>query len=146
MFDILYPWIKAIHIIAVIFWMAGLLYMPRLFVYHSSSISGGELERKMIESAAKLQSIIMTPAMIVAVLMGLILIGYNVVSLTTTFWLPLKLVLVFSLIGFHGHLTSMRKKFAAGQRPKSEKYFRMINEIPSILTIFIVILVIVKPF
>lgn len=145
MFD-LYLWIKAVHIIAVIFWMAGLLYMPRLFVYHSSSIVGGELEAKMIESAAKLQRIIMTPAMLVAVLMGLILIGYNAESLTTTLWLPLKLVLVFSLVAFHGYLTSMRKKFAAGERPKTEKFFRMINEIPSILTIFIVILVIVKPF
>jgi len=146
MFDILYPWLKSLHVISVIFWMAGLLYMPRLFVYHSSSIEGGELEAKMIESAAKLQRIIMTPAMMVAVVMGLILIGYNAASLTTTFWLPLKLILVFSLVGFHVYLTSMRKKFAAGARPKSEKYFRMINEIPSILTIFIVILVIVKPF
>jgi len=142
----LYLWVKAIHIISVIFWMAGLLYMPRLFVYHSSSIEGGELEAKMIESAEKLQRIIMTPAMIAALLMGLILIGYNVPSLTGSFWLPMKLVLVFSLIGFHGYLTTTRKKFAAGERPKSEKFFRMINEIPSILTIFIVILVIIKPF
>jgi len=145
MFD-LYLWVKAIHIIAVIFWMAGLLYMPRLFVYHSASIKGGELEAKMIESAAKLQRIIMTPAMIVAVLMGLILLGYNAGNLTSTFWLPIKLILVFSLVGFHGYLTSTRKKFANGARPKSEKFFRMINEIPSILTIFIVILVILKPF
>jgi len=145
MFD-LYLWVKAFHIIAVIFWMAGLLYMPRLFVYHSASIPGGELEAKMIESAAKLQRIIMTPAMLVAVVLGLVLVGYNSASLTTTFWLPLKLILVFSLVGFHGYLTSTRKKFAAGERPKSEKYFRMINEIPSILTIFIVIFVIVKPF
>ena len=145
MFD-LYLWVKAIHIIAVIFWMAGLLYMPRLFVYHSASIKGGELEAKMIESAAKLQRIIMTPAMIVAVLMGLILVGYNAENLISTFWLPVKLILVFSLVGFHGYLTSTRKKFANGARPKSEKFFRMINEIPSILTIFIVILVILKPF
>ncbi len=145
MFDI-WLWIKAIHVIAVIFWMAGLLYMPRLFVYHSSSVKGGELEAKMIESAEKLQRIIMTPAMVVAVLMGLSLVWYNAASLTTTLWLPLKLVLVFSLVGFHGYLTSTRKKFAAGQRPKTEKHFRMINEIPSIFTIFIVMLVIIKPF
>ncbi|MEP1230176.1 MAG: protoporphyrinogen oxidase HemJ [Litorimonas sp.] len=142
----LYLWIKAIHIIAVVFWMAGLLYMPRLFVYHSSSVKGGELETKMIESAEKLQRIIMTPAMICAVLMGLILVVYNAASLTTTFWLPLKLIFVFSLVGFHGYLTATRKKFAHGERPKSEKFFRMINEIPSILTIFIVLLVVLKPF
>lgn len=145
MFDI-YLWVKALHIIAVIFWMAGLLYMPRLFVYHSASIPGGELEAKMIESAANLQRIIMTPAMIAAVIFGVVLIGYNANALGTTIWLPAKLALVFLLIAFHAHLTGMRKKFANGERPKSEKYFRIINEIPSILTIFIVIIVIVKPF
>ena len=142
----LYLWVKAFHLIAVIFWMAGLLYMPRLFVYHSSSVQGGELEAKMIESAEKLNRIIMTPAMMVAVIMGIILIGYNVGNLTTTIWLPAKLILVFSLVYFHIYLSKMRKLFAQGERPKSEKFFRMINEIPSILTIFIVIFVIVKPF
>ena len=142
----LYLWVKAFHLIAVIFWMAGLLYMPRLFVYHSSSAQGGELEAKMIESAEKLNRIIMTPAMMAAVIMGVILIGYNVSNLTTTFWLPAKLILVFSLVYFHIYLSRMRKLFAQGERPKSEKFFRMINEIPSILTIFIVIFVIVKPF
>jgi len=139
----LYNWIKAAHIIAVIFWMAGLLYMPRLFVYHSSSKPGGELEAKMIEAAAKLQKIILNPAMIAAFLLGLALISYN---LPLPFWLIAKLIFVFGLMGFHGHLSKMRKKLAAGERPKSEKYFRMINEIPSITVIFIVIFAVVKPF
>ena len=145
MFD-LYLWIKALHIIAVIFWMAGLLYLPRLFVYHHQSNPGGELEQKMIEAENKLQRIIMNPAMIAAFIFGVILIGYNLGNLTTTIWLPIKLLLVFSLIGYHGFLSKQRKIFLTGARPKSEKFFRRINEIPAILTIIIVVLVIVKPF
>lgn len=145
MFD-LYSWAKALHLIAVIFWMAGLLYLPRLFVYHSQANEGGELEIKMIEAEQKLMRIIMNPAMIAAFIFGLILIGYNVSNLTTSFWLPIKLVLVFLLMGYHGFLSKQRKLFAAGERPKSEKFFRRINEIPAIFTIIIVIMVIVKPF
>jgi putative membrane protein len=144
---IMYEWLKAFHLIAVIFWMAGLLYLPRLFVYHSASKPGGELEAKMIEAAEKLMKIIMNPAMIVMFILGVILIfGYNIGNLTGSIWLPVKLILVFALIGYHGFLSKQRKLFAAGERPKSEKFFRAINEIPAILTIIIVIMVIVKPF
>ena len=143
----MYEWLKAFHLIAVIFWMAGLLYLPRLFVYHSASEPGGELEAKMIEAAQKLMSIIMNPAMIVAFVLGLVLIfGYNTGNLIGSIWLPVKLVLVFSLMGYHGFLSKQRKLFAAGERPKSEKFFRSINEIPAIFTIIIVIMAIVKPF
>ena len=143
----MYEWLKAFHLIAVIFWMAGLLYLPRLFVYHSASKPGGELEAKMIEAAQKLMRIIMNPAMIIAFILGLVLIfGYNVENLTGSIWLPVKLVLVFALMGYHGFLAKQRKLFAAGERPKSEKFFRAINEIPAIFTIIIVIMVIVKPF
>ena len=143
----MYEWLKAFHLIAVIFWMAGLLYLPRLFVYHSASKPGGELETKMIEAAQKLMRIIMNPAMIIAFILGLVLIfGYNVGNLTVSIWLPVKLVLVFALMGYHGFLAKQRKLFAAGERPKSEKFFRAINEIPAIFTIIIVIMAIVKPF
>lgn len=143
----MYEWLKALHLIAVIFWMAGLLYLPRLFVYHSASKPGGELEAKMIEAAQKLMRIIMNPAMIAAFILGLILtFGYNAANLTTSFWLPVKLILVFALMGYHGFLSKQRKLFAQGERPKSEKFFRRINEIPAIFTIIIVIMVIVKPF
>jgi len=145
MFDF-YVWAKAFHLIAVIFWMAGLLYLPRLFVYHHQSKPGGELEAKMIEAELKLLKIIMNPAMIVSFIFGLILIGYNMENITTRIWLPLKLLLVFGLIGYHGFLSKQRKSFAAGDRPKSEKYFRKINEIPAIVTIIVVIMVIVQPF
>lgn len=145
MFDF-YLWVKAIHLIAVIFWMAGLLYLPRLFVYHSASVPGGELEKKMIEATEKLIRIIMNPAMITAFVFGLILIVYNIDNLTGSVWLPVKLFFVFLLFGYHGFLSKKRKEFASGARPKSEKFFRRINEIPAVLTIIIVIMVIVKPF
>lgn len=146
MFDILYPWLKAFHLIAVIFWMAGLLYLPRLFIYHSVAIAGGELEAKMEEAEAKLLRIIMNPAMIVAFALGLILIAYNAVSGGVALWLWLKVTLAFSLIGYHGFLAKTRKAFLSGGRPKSEKFFRQINEIPAVVTIVIVILAIVQPF
>jgi len=144
----MYDWLRALHLIAVIFWMSGLLYLPRLFVYHSASKPGGELEAKMVEAAEKLMRIIMNPAMILAFLLGLILIGYNVQFgvFSSSLWLWIKLLLVFFLIGYHGFLSKQRKLFAAGERPKSEKFFRRINEIPAIFTIIIVIMVIVKPF
>ena len=144
MFD-LYNWFKAIHLIAVIFWMAGLLYLPRLFVYHHQSKVGGELETKMIEAEAKLLKIIMTPAMLIAFLFGLVLIGYNVPDLTATFWLPIKLLFVVLLIGYHSFLSKQRKLFLTNTRPRSEIFFRKINEIPAIFTIIIVIMVIVRP-
>jgi len=143
----MYEWLKALHLITVIFWMAGLLYLPRLFVYHSVANPGGELEVKMIEAEKKLLRIIMNPAMMVSFILGLILLfGYNLGNLTGSIWLPIKLILVFALIGYHGFLSKQRKLFAADERPKSKKFFRRINEIPAIFTIIIVIMAIVKPF
>lgn len=141
MFDA-YLLIKAFHLIAVIFWMAGLLYLPRLFVYHSAAEIGGELEAKMEEAERLLLRIIMNPAMIVAFVLGLILIGYNV---PTPLWLVVKILLAFSLIAYHGFLAKTRKGFLDGGRPRSEKFFRRINEIPALVTIAIVVLAIVKP-
>ncbi|WP_409432756.1 protoporphyrinogen oxidase HemJ [Litorimonas sp. RW-G-Af-16] len=141
-----YLWIKAFHLAAVIFWMAGLLYLPRLFVYHSVAEKGGELEAKMEEAEAKLLRIIMNPAMIVAFVLGLVLIGYNIETLTSSGWLHVKLLLVFSLIAYHMWLAVTRKAFLNGGRPKSEKFFRRINELPAIFTLIIVIMAIVKPF
>jgi len=141
-----YLWIKAFHIIAVIFWMAGLLYLPRLYVYHSQAVIGGEMDTALKIQERNLLRIIMNPAMIVSFLLGLVLIGYRIEAMPGSFWLPLKLIMVFGLMGFHGFLAGQRKKFERGERPRSEKFFRMINEIPSIAAIFIVILAIVEPF
>jgi protoporphyrinogen IX oxidase len=143
----MYEWLKAIHISFVIFWMAGLLYLPRLYVYHSNSIKGGELDLKMKEAERNLIKIIITPAMVITLISGiLLLINYNLETLQSSLWLPLKLLLLLLLFGYNGYLTKQRKLFALGERPKSEKFFRLINEIPALMTIFIVILVVVKPF
>ena len=143
----MYEWLKAIHISFVIFWMAGLLYLPRLYVYHSNSIKGGELDQKMIEAERNLIKIIITPAMVITLISGiLLLINYNLETLQSSLWLPLKLLLLLLLFGYNGYLTKQGKLFALGDRPKSEKFFRLINEIPALMTIFIVILVVVKPF
>ena len=146
MFDTLYPWLKAFHLIAVIFWMAGLLYLPRLFIYHSVAQAGGELEAKMEEAEAKLLRIIMNPAMMTAFSLGVILIAYNAMAGGVALWLWLKLALAFSLIGYHIFLAKTRKAFLNGGRPKSEKFFRRINEVPALVTVVIVILAIVQPF
>jgi putative membrane protein len=143
----MYEWLKAIHISFVIFWMAGLLYLPRLYVYHSNSIKGGELDLKMIEAERNLIKIIITPAMVITLISGIILlINYNLENLQSSLWLPIKLLLLLLLFGYNGYLTKQRKLFAVGERPKSEKFFRLINEVPALMTIFIAILVVVKPF
>ena len=142
----LYLWLKAFHLIAVIFWMAGMLYLPRLFVYHSTASIGGELEAKMVEAEAKLLRIIMNPAMIIALILGLVLIFTNLGLYAGSGWLHLKVLLAFGLIGYHGYLAKTRKGFLNGGRPRSEKFFRRINEIPAIIAIIIVVLAIVEPF
>ncbi len=149
MFDLLSTylnWIKAVHIIFVIFWMAGLLYLPRLFVYHYNATPGSELDTVLQTQERKLLRIIMNPAMFVALFTGLLLVYVRHAEFGENWWLTIKLAFVFILFGFHGFLSKTRKRFAAGERPKSEKYFRVVNEIPAILTIFIVILAVVEPF
>jgi len=145
MFDF-YLWIKALHICAVIFWIAGLLMLPRFFAYQSGAVKGGELELKMITAAEKLHKIILTPALLASVIFGAILIGSRFTDLTSSIWLPLKLIFAFGLVGYHGFLSGERKKFARQERPRSEKFYRMINEVPALIAIFIVILAITEPF
>lgn len=142
----LYIWLKAFHLIAVIFWMAGLLYLPRLYVYHSKAVVGGELDEALKIQERNLLRIIMNPAMIVAFVLGLVLIALNPAMLSGQGWLHVKLLLVFGLMGYHGFLAGNRKKFERGERPRSEKFFRIINEIPAVVTIFVVILAVVEPF
>lgn len=141
-----YEWFRAVHLIAVIFWMAGLLYLPRLYVYHSAATLGGELDETLKIQERRLLKIIMNPSMIVAFFIGVILIGLRVDVFATSAWLYIKLAAVFGLLGFHGMLAADRKKFEAGERPRSEKFYRMINEVPPIIAIIIVILAVVEPF
>jgi len=140
------PWIKAIHVIAVIFWMAGMMYLPRLYVYHSQAIPGGEMEKALIGQEKRLLKIIINPAMIVAFLAGLILVVSRHDRLGGFSWLWVKLIAVFALFYIHGILGADRKKFERGERPRSEKYYRMLNEVPALLIIIIVVMAIVEPF
>ncbi|MGJ3231662.1 MAG: protoporphyrinogen oxidase HemJ [Oceanicaulis sp.] len=140
-----YLTIKALHIAAVIFWMAGMLYLPRLFVYHHQAEAGGELERALLIQEKNLLSIILNPALIAVWLLAIVMIVANA-SLWSAGWFHVKLLLVLLLSGVHGFYAASAKKFARGERPRSEKFWRLMNEIPAIAAIVIVLLAIVKPF
>ena len=139
-------WIEAFHVISVMFWMAGMYYLPRLFVYHAEAMEGGQEYSVFEKMEANLLRIIMNPAMIAAWTFGLLLLTRPGFALGAGFWLWIKLVLVVILSGYHGFLAAERKKFLTGATPHSSRFYRMINEIPPVLTIFIVIMAVVKPF
>ena len=141
-----YPWILAGHIIAVMFWMAAMYYLPRLFVYHAEAMSQGESYQIFERMEANLMRIIMTPAMLIAWAFGGTLLLRPGFWTDIEVWIFAKLFLVFFLTAYHGFLALMRRKFLGGKNPYSARVFRLINEIPPIMTIFIVILVVVRPF
>jgi protoporphyrinogen IX oxidase len=141
----MYEWLKVIHVLAVISWMAGLLYLPRLFVYHSAVTLGSEQDMTFKTMEGRLLKAIMRPAAVVALLSGLALIHVAGFSLADR-WLIIKLVALAAMFGVHGMLESHTGKFRRGERAKSSRYFRVLNEVPTVLMIVIVIMVIVKPF
>ena len=142
-FDALYPWMKAFHIIAVIAWMAGMLYLPRLFVYHCETTPGTpEYERfKLMER--KLMRVIINPSMIAVWVLGLLLA--HTLGVWAQGWFHAKLLLVIVLSGLHGFLSRWRRDFERGENRYSQRFYRIINEAPAVLMAFIVILVVVKP-
>lgn len=139
-----YPWAKAIHVIAVIAWMAGMLYLPRLFVYHAESIPGSPQSETFKLMERRLLHAIINPAMIVTWVFGLYL-AWKGFQFSGT-WLHMKIGLVVVLSGLHGHLVKHVRLFAADRNVKSTRYWRVLNEAPALLMVAIVILVIVKPF
>ena len=139
-----YLWVKAFHIIFVIFWMAGMFMMPRYFAYHMQSDVGSDEDAKWIEREARVDKIILMPAMGVAWILGFSLVAH--IGLSAGGWLHAKLLIVFLFSGFHGFLTKERKRLAAGERNRSEKFYRMINELPALVIILVVILAVIKPF
>ena len=141
----LYLWIKTIHIIAIISWMVGLLYLPRLYVYHSTARKNSRQDHTFRLMEKRLLKRIMTPAMITAILAGLTLIALNP-QLLTQIWLQIKIILVLTLIVIHGKFSAMRKTFINGTAKKSQNYYRIWNEVPTALMICIIILVIIRPF
>jgi putative membrane protein len=139
-----YLWVKALHIIAVVAWMAGIFYLPRLFVYHADSEPGSDKAETFKVMERRLYSAIMTPAMIATWLAGLALA--TSAHFWAAHWLSLKLLLVIALTAFHLWLGARIRDFAADKNRFAARTYRMVNEIPTLLLIGIVILVVVKPF
>jgi putative membrane protein len=142
----LYPWTKALHLIAVIAWMAGMFYLPRLYVYHSQVAPGSAPSELFKTMERRLLRGILNPAMAATWILGLALVLTPGVISWTEGWWHVKLLSVILMSGFHGHLSVARKRFAADERPKSERYWRIANEVPTLLVVVIVVMVIVKPF
>lgn len=138
-------WIKALHVISVIAWMAGMLYLPRLFVYHSVAEPGSVQSETFKVMERRLFRGIITPAMIATWLFGLWMIHLGVVDWGSG-WPWVKAVLVLVLSGMHGLYARHLRAFAQDRNDKPQKYFRILNEVPTVLMIGIVIMVIVKPF
>ncbi|GGB46571.1 membrane protein [Tistrella bauzanensis] len=140
-----YPWIKALHVISVIAWMAGMLYLPRLFVYHADAVPGSEVSERFKVMERRLLKAIINPAMIATWLFGLGILATGAVSLSEG-WLHAKLALVLVLSGMHGAFVGWTRAFAEDRNTRPARFYRWMNEVPTLLMIAIVILVIVKPF
>jgi protoporphyrinogen IX oxidase len=139
-----YLWVKAAHVTFVIFWLAGLFLLPRFYVYHHETALGSPEDRAWIERESRVRSIILTPAIIVVWILGLML-AFNVDAWPQG-WFMAKLFFVILLSAYQGWLVRYGKKLARGERSLSNKAVRMINEIPGIAAAIIVVLVIVRPF
>lgn len=139
-----YDWIKAFHVIAVIAWMAGMLYLPRLFVYHADAEVGSEKSETFKVMERRLLHAIINPAMLAAWVLGLWLAweGFGF----SGGWLHAKIAAVLALSGVHGYLSTAARRFAEDRNTRPSRHWRVVNEVPTVLMIAIVILVIVKPF
>lgn len=140
-----YLWIKGLHIIAIIAWMAGMMYLPRLFVYHHQSEKGGEAEAMFVVMERRLLKGIINPSMIAVWVLGLVMLYASPGTLSSG-WFHVKLAAVLVISGIHGFYAASTRKFAAGERPRSEKFWRIMNEAPFILLIVVVFLAVLKPF
>jgi len=140
------PWIKALHLIAVIAWMAGLLYLPRLFVYHADTTPGSEASETFKVMERRLLRAIMNPAIVAVFVLGLLLAYAEGPGLMTAGWFHTKLILVLVLAAMHGMMARWRSEFARDERGRTARFFRIMNEVPTLVMIAIVILVVVKPF
>jgi putative membrane protein len=140
----MYLWLKALHIVAVIAWMAGMLYLPRLFVYHSTAKPGSELSETFKMMERRLLNVIMMPAMIVTWIVGIVLVFQG--QWLGAGWFHAKFVLVVLMTVLHGLFAHWVNEFSLDRNRHSQKTYRIINELPTILLILIVVLVVVKPF
>ena len=141
-----YPWIKSLHIVSMVAWMAGLLYLPRLFVYHAMAPVGSDRSETFKIMERRLQRGIMTPAMIATWVFGLMLAGTPGLVDWRMGWIWAKLALVVALSAFHMVLVRWRDEFNTNSNNRSARFFRIVNELPTLALIAIVLLVVVKPF
>jgi putative membrane protein len=141
-----YPWVKALHIISLIAWMAGLLYLPRLYVYHAEAPAGSDRGETFKVMERRLLRGIMTPAIIGTFVFGMLLAAMPGIVDWHRGWIWAKLVLVLLLTLFHYQLARWRRAFACGSNRHTPRFFRLVNELPTVAMIAIVILVAVKPF
>ena len=139
--SMLYLWLKAGHIIFVIFWVAGLFMLPRFYVYHQESAPGSDEEKRWVERERRLRHIIISPAMILVWLFGLSLAWVRDVWAEP--WFIAKLVLVVALSAYHGWMIGYGRKLARGERPVSGRALRLMNEVPGVVTVLVVVLVVV---
>ena len=139
-----YDIIKSFHLISIISWMVGLLYLPRLFVYHNDTKNLSDMDVTFLLMEYRLMTYIMTPALIVTYTLGFLLLYDNTYFLSENYFL-IKLFLVFCLTMFHFYLTILYKEFKKGYRNRNTKFYRIINEFPTLLMILIILIIIVKP-
>jgi putative membrane protein len=141
-----YPWIRALHIISVIAWMAGMLYLPRLFVYHAACAPESEQSETFKVMERKLLRGIINPSMILALIFGLLLAGTPGIVDFGQGWFWVKVVALAGMFGMHGLLSRWRRYFARDDNRHSQRFYRMVNEIPAVFMVIIVIMAVVKPF
>ena len=141
----IYPWLKAGHIIFVIFWMAGLFMLPRMFVYHQEDGLADELHERWVSRERKMLKIILAPAIVVVWVLGISL-AYAIEAWEGGVWLHVKFLIVLILSGYHGYLASYAKALARGEAKLAGKKLRLLNEVPGVAAALIVILVVIKPF
>ncbi len=139
-------YVIAFHIIAMVAWMAGMLYLPRLFVYHSDAPKGGELDVTFSKMEKRLLGYIMTPAMAATWAFGLLLLYMQDFEPLHHGYMHVKILCVLLMSGLHGFFSASARKFANGQNTRSAKFWRVINEAPTLLMIVIVIMIVAKPF
>ena len=139
-------WLKALHIISVIAWMAGMLYLPRLFVYHADAEPGSDKSETFKIMERRLLRAIMNPSMIAALIFGALMLVARDASIWKEGWLHVKLLGVVILLGLHGVFSKSRRQFADDRNTRTAKFYRFFNEVPAVLMVIIVIMVVIRPF
>ena len=140
-----FAWVKALHIISIIAWMAGMLYLPRLFVYHADALQGSDKSETFKIMERRLLRAIMNPAMVSSIIFGLLLIHASGPAIWETIWFPIKLAAIVGMIVQHMFLARWRRVFAEDRNKRPARFYRFMNEVPTVLMIVIVIMAVVKP-